>query len=349
MMAKGDRNLGWPGFFRVFTVLCAIMLLLAQQGQGSVPAGSGDWQVLSVYEGLTSWAVPALFMLWGMFALEEGKPRFSAAMTGLVLPTFALLVVWGAVYAIVSTLLGGGALSWGGVWSALVSAAKGNTHFHLWLLYPLMGLYLVHPVLHRFTSTASRGEVRYFLALCFLFASVLPMWASFHPGGVVVTLLDRLRVHLVLGWVGCYVGGWYLRHYTIGRVPEYILYLFGILGLVFTLMGDRIFGGGRELWYLYTSPNVVLTAAALCTLFRYVLGISDERSRRRAVNEVGAYAFGIYLFHQLWVLVFDWFGISLLSFPPVVSVPLFALVFFLLSLPLAWLINLIPGIGPKLT
>ena len=94
---------------------------------------------------------------------------------------------------------------------------------------------------------------------------------------------------------------------------------------------------------------MALTAAALCTLFRYVLGISDERSRRRAVNEVGAYAFGIYLFHQLWVLVFDWFGISLLSFPPVVSVPLFALVFFLLSLPLAWLINLIPGIGPKLT
>ena len=29
-MAKGDRNMGWPGFFRVFTVLCAIMLLLVQ-------------------------------------------------------------------------------------------------------------------------------------------------------------------------------------------------------------------------------------------------------------------------------------------------------------------------------
>ena len=32
-MAKGDHNLGWPGFFRAFTVLCAIMLLLAQGGQ----------------------------------------------------------------------------------------------------------------------------------------------------------------------------------------------------------------------------------------------------------------------------------------------------------------------------
>ena len=40
-MAKGDRNVGWPGFFRVFTVLCAIMLLLARQGQQLTTAGSG--------------------------------------------------------------------------------------------------------------------------------------------------------------------------------------------------------------------------------------------------------------------------------------------------------------------
>ena len=79
-MAKGDRNWGWPGFFRAFTVLCAIMLLLAQQGQQLTEASSGSWQVLAVYEGLTLWTAPALFMLWGMFALEEGKPQVSASL-----------------------------------------------------------------------------------------------------------------------------------------------------------------------------------------------------------------------------------------------------------------------------
>lgn len=348
-MTKGDRNTGWPGFFRAFAVLCAIMLLLAQNGQQSVSPGSGAWQVLSVYEGLTSWSVPALFMLWGMFALEEGKPSFASAMMGLVLPAFGLLVFWGALYAVVFQVLGGGVLSLGGVWAALVSAGKGNTYFHLWVLYPLIGLYLVHPVLHRFTSSASRGEVRYFLALCFLFASVLPMWSALYPNGVVATLLDRLRVHLVLGWAGCYVGGWYLRHYTIGRVPEFVLYILGILGMVLTLMGSSFFGGGRDLWYLYTAPNVVLTAAAFCVLFRYVLGISEERSRRRSISQLGNYALGIYLFHQIWVLVFRQLGVSLLAFSPVVSVPFFAAVFFLLSVPFAWLLYLIPGVGSYLT
>lgn len=344
-MAKGDRNMGWPGFFRVFTVLCAIMLLLARQCRelgltGSVPA---------VYEGLTLWTIPALFMLWGMFALEDGKPQVSASLAGLALPAFFLLVFWGAVYAAVSHLLGGGVLSWGGIWAALVSAAKGNTYFHLWVLYPLIGLYLVHPVLHRFTASASRGETRYFLALCFLFASLLPLWSTFCPDSVIAGQLERLRVHLVLGWTGCYVAGWYLRHFEISRLAEYLLYILGILGLVLTVMSPPSGLSDPAPLRQYTAPNVVLTAAAVCALFRYVLGISEERSRRRAVNEIGAYAFGIYLIHPLWMLVFRWFGVSALPLSPVLSIPLFALILFLLSLPLAWLVSLIPGIGPKLT
>lgn len=348
-MARGEKNVGWSGFFMVFTVFSAIVLILAQQGQGMVSAGSGNWQVLSVYEGLTRWAVPALFMVWGMCALDAGKPNYTGALTGLALPCFILLVFWGALYAVIAHLLGGGVLSWHGVWMALVSAAKGNTYFHLWVLYPLIGLYLVHPVVHRFTAGASRGEIRYFLALCFLFASVLPLWAAFSPENVVVNLLQRLQVHLVLGYVGYYVAGWYLRHYTIGRVPEFILYICGIVGLGLTLLGSRFVGGSRDLWYGFTAPGVAMTAVALCTLFRYVLGVSEERSRRRAVYELGSYVFGAYLFHQIWALVFRWFGVSILAFAPVISIPFFAIVLFLLSVPFAWLIYLIPGAGKWLT
>ena len=135
------------------------------------------------------------------------------------------------------------AVSWSGILGALRSAALGDVYFHLRVLYPLLGLYLVHPVPRRFTAAASRGEVLYFLLLCFLFASLLPAWTAFHPEGVVGALLERLQVHLVLGYAGYYVAGWYLRHYTIGRVPEFLLYLLGILGLVLTLGGDALLGG----------------------------------------------------------------------------------------------------------
>lgn len=350
-MAKGDRNLGWPGFFRAFTVLCAIMLLLAHRYLDLTAPGSGARQALDIYEGLTLWTVPALFMLWGMFALEEGKPQASAALTGLALPALGLLIFWGVVYAIVPPLLAGrgGNFTLAGLADLLLSAVKGDTYFHLWVLYPLIGLYLVHPVIHRFTTSASRGELRYFLGLCFLFASLLPLWSAFHPYGAVSIWREQLQVQMVLGWVGCYVGGWYLRHFEISRIAEYCLYILGVLGLALTLMGPGLIGGSQELWRRYLAPNVVLTAAAFCVLFRYVLGVSEERSRRRAVSQLGGCAFGVYLIHQLWVLVLQRLGVSLPALSPVLSVPLFALVLFLLSLPFAWLISLIPGVGAKLT
>ena len=174
-MARGERNAGWSGFFLTFTVFAAILLLLAREGQGEA-VSAGARQVLVIYEGLTCWAVPALFMSWGMAALEEGKPSLTGALAGLVLPAFCLLLFWGAAYALAAHLLGGGAVSWSGILGALRSAALGDVYFHLRVLYPLLGLYLVHPVLRRFTAAASRGEVLYFSSC----ASSLP--ACCRPG-----------------------------------------------------------------------------------------------------------------------------------------------------------------------
>lgn len=98
----------------------------------------------------------------------------------------------------------------------------------------------------------------YFLLLCFLFASLLPAWTSFHPEGVVGALLERLQVHLVLGYAGYYVAGVVPAPLYHRRVPEFLLYLLGILGLVLTLGGDALLGGGRELWYSDTAPGVAL-------------------------------------------------------------------------------------------
>ena len=319
-MAKGDRNSGWTGFFRAFTVLCAIILLLAQRYLDLTAPGAGARQVLSVCEGLTLWTVPALFLLWGMFSLEEGKPQVSASLLGLALPALGTLVFWGVVYAIASQLLEGGALTWSGVWDALASAVRGDTYHHLRILYPLIGLYLVHPVVHRFVSSASRGELRYFLGLCFLFAYALPLLPGiFGRFSFAASLLMQLDVHLVLGWVGCYVGGWYLRHFEISRIAEYLLYILGVLGLVLSVANPYSALSFRQ----DTSLPAALTAAALCALFRYVLGVSEERSRRRAVSQIGDCAFGVYLIHPLWLLVLQRLGVSPLSLSPALSIPLF--------------------------
>jgi len=345
MARKSEAWTGWSDIFRAFTVLCAILYLLAQYAAGTA-GQSGGAGVCYLYERLTIWAFPALYMLWGMYALEDGRAsRLTNSALGLMLPCFVTLVVWSALYAVLGAVLGGGDVTWAGIWYALKDAALGNTRAHLEILYPLLGLYLVTPVIGRFVSAASRSEILYFLILCFLFASVLPVWSAL-TDHVLIRLLERLRVHLVLGYVGYYVMGWYLRHYTIGRVSEMLIYLFGILGVGLTFWGGAVFGGGDSLWLTDTAPGVAMTAVALCTLFRYVLGISEERSRRSSVKSLGSFSFGIYLFHQIVLLVFvRLFGNGALLAFPAATLPLFALLFFLISAPFAWLLWRIPGAG----
>ena len=345
-MAKSSKNAGWPGFFRLFAVLCAIIGLLARQGS-ALSASAGDQRVFRIYVLLTLWAVPALFMVWGMSALEDGKSAsVSGMLLGYALPTLVTLIIWGTIYAVTAHLLGGGGFSLSLIWQKLTATARSGSTGCLSLLYPLLGLYLVLPVLRRFTASASRGEVLWFLALCFVVSSLLPRWLVLRPNDVLPLFLNRLNVPMTAGFVGYFVGGWYLYHYVISRISEYILYILGIAGLALTLMADRFSALSLD---TYSAPGVVCTSAALCTLFRYVLGISEERSRRERLSKAAQVSVGIYLVHDLFLMLLRRVGIDALSFAPALAVPVLAAGIFLCSFAVAWVLSKIPLVGRYLT
>ncbi|MEG2119767.1 MAG: hypothetical protein RRY53_05375, partial [Pseudoflavonifractor sp.] len=87
-----------------------------------------------------------------------------------------------------------------------------------------------------------------------------------------------------LCYVGCYVAGYYLKNFTLGRIAEMVIYLLGILGAVTTVAGTNYLavqmGNPNFVLYEYNSPNVLFMAVAIFVLFRYVLGVSEERGRR---------------------------------------------------------------------
>lgn len=90
-------------------------------------------------------------------------------------------------------------------------------------------------------------------------------------------------------------------------------------------------------------------AVAVFVLFRYVLGVSEERSRRQQISGLSSITFGIYLCHDLFIMLLRHFGISTLSFPPMISVPLLSLGIFLCASLLAWPLSKLPVLGRYLT
>ena len=319
-----------------------------------VPVGSGAWDIYNVYDSLVRWCVPVFVMLSGMFLLD---PKKSLTVPKLffhhILRIFVALVVWGAVYAIVDFGRVNGAFTWAGIRSALYTALLGSTHYHLWFLYIILGLYLVTPILRAFVQGASRKDFHYFFLLCFVVTYLLPLLLQLRPSQTVSTYLSRLNLHMVMGYVGYYVAGYYLKTFTLGRIAEIIIYLLGIGGAAATIWGTRVLslriGTLSGVLYEYMTPNVAAMAVAVFVLFRYLLGVSDEGSRRQSLSGLAKITFGVYLVHDLFLMAYRHLGIAQLPLPPVLAVPVVTALVLIPSAAVAWLISKIPFAGRYLT
>lgn len=348
-----DGRLAYADLLRAIATIAVILLHLSGGWMGSVGVNTSAWAVFNTYDGLVRWCVPVFVMLSGMFLLDPKKSERWSVLALRILRIFVALVVWGAVYALADHVAGGGGLSWAGVRSALWSAALGNTHYHLWFLYMIIGLYLITPILRAFVRGASRADFHWFFLLTFTVAFLLPTLLKFRPSQTLSLYLGRLDIHLVLGYVGYFVAGYYLKHFTLGRIAEALIYVLGAAGAFVTVWGTSVLsrnaGGLNDALYGYMTPNVACMAVAVFVLFRYVLGVSDERDRRRRMSGVAKVSFGVYLVHDLFIMLLRYLDISTLSFAPALSVPLLGAVVFLLSLAVAWLLSKIPFVGPYLT
>ncbi len=353
---KINGRVAFADLLRVFGIIAVIVLSLTGSTMEHTAVSTQSWWILNLYDGLSRWCVPVFVMLSGMFMLDpKGSSSLSRLFLHNMLRLFLCLLFWGGIYAVVGYAAAGGRFTWHGLWDAILSALRGNTHYHLWFLYIILGLYLVTPILRAFVRGASRKELHYFFVLCFLFASLLPTLFHFWPRSTAPLQVwyDRLEVRMVLGYVGYYVAGYYLKEYTISRLAEAIAYVLGIVGAVVTVWGtaalSRSAGRFTDPLYGWFSPNVVWFSVAIVVLFRYVLGISEERSRRQRLSGTARLVFGMYLVHVFFLMLLDFLGIGVLSFNPVASVPLLTAAVFLCSFALSWLLAHIPFLGNWLT
>ncbi len=351
-----DGRLAYADLLRVLATIAVVILHVSGAWLYQATPGTSAFTVLCTYDSLTRWCVPMFVMLSGAFLLDPQKSvTLRTIFLRYILRVLIALLVWGTLYALYDYGHESWHFSWAGIKRALTHVLWTDTHYHLWFLYVIIGLYLITPLLRAFVRGASRRDFHWFFLLVFVFYSLLPTLRSMFPDqmALVSTWSDRLNIHLVLGYVGYYVAGFYLKKFTLGRLAEFIIYILGILGAVATVFGTLTLsarsGSFYDALFEYRSPNVVFMAVAVFVLFRYVLGVSDERSRRHRLIGVSRITFGIYLVHVFFIILLDLLHITALSFNPIIAVPVLSAAVFLCSFAVSWLISKIPLLGRFLT
>lgn len=353
MEVPNKGRLAYADLLRCAAMVAVIVLHLAGSQLENVAVGSFAFHVLNVYDSLSHWCVPVFVMLSGMFLLDpDHSLPLSKLLRGHILRIFVALVVWGAAYALVTQILTYG-LHMADLWNALYQVALGQTHFHLWFLYMIIGLYLVTPILRAFVRGASQAEFHWFFALVFVFAWLLPNVLRLRPSQTVSLWINNLNLHLVMGYVGYYVLGYYLRTYTLSPKIKSTLYGLGILGAVGTILGTAWLSQQRgmlaQTFYNYDNPTIALMSIAVFLFFREVVQNRTSLPRRHLIFVAAKVSFGVYLSHAFFLILLNHLGITVLSFSPVLAVPALAVVVLAGALAVAWVLSKLPVVGRYLT
>lgn len=314
--------------------VCAVLVTdLAADGQmpGFV------WHLANLLDSASRFAVPVYFMLTGALLLGDDRslsPR--GILRHRVVRIAVPLAVWSVIYLLFRALW---QIFLQTVWpsilrpedefvlaKALRSLVSQPAAVHLWYLYALLIIYLLLPFLRLLVKHAPRRLLIYGLGLWFVFSSLWRAAAGLLPE---LSLQNYANPDFLGGYVGYVLLGWVLS--TTEKIPrrQWLVIGYAAAALVTTAATYMMTLGAGELngvFYQYFMPNVVVMAACVFLFFR----ASDTgRPSSPMTASLAGLSFGVYLIHELFVLlltpVMRWL-------PPVVSLLLVPVLVLLLAL-----------------
>ncbi|WP_157543840.1 acyltransferase [Mucilaginibacter paludis] len=340
MSFSKPQNLDWINNLRLIALFAVVVLhttspVLELYNKGPLTL----WLVGDFYNSLVRFAVPVFVMISGALLLHREYELGSFLKKRLVRIVIPFLF-WSLIY-IGYEFYNEDLVYNGDTWVTtrqVLHLLKIGSSYHLWYVYMLIGLYLFVPVISKFVRNATEHEIRYFL-IVWLLVMVLsqPYMLRFKP---------QIDVRYFEGFIGYLVLGHYLAFMPLPRkrLAWWCILFFACLAIISigTYMLFRHYNGISTLLYEPLSPSILLISVSVFMIARiYQPEAAPFLIRIR--NFAGKYNYGIYLSHALVLtLLSDMADINYKLFNPVFSIPLVALVCFVLSLLLVFIVNKIP-------
>lgn len=338
---------------RIAACLGVVLAHVAHSYWSCVDVNGRDFAVMTVYDSIPRFAVPVFFMLSGLFLLDperEFQVRKWAARVGRLAAGF---FIWSLFYAFQSVLFNGFVHGWGSVsremWSDAVTRLV-TGHGHMWFLLDLLGFYLLLPVLRKICEDIR--VLGYFLllwaAVRFVVVTLLPNVC----GGLVLVAVTNMHLYLLTGYIGYFLGGYFLHKVDIPKAGRYVLYVLGAAAFVFTIAATiiscRESQSYNDQWFLPSNMNVLFFAAGMFVCFKYgrvPKGLEDSKW----VPAMAKSAFFVYMIHPFFIEKLNLLGINVTSYPVALSIPVMTAGIFAVAMLLGWLAGKIPAVGKWVT
>lgn len=318
-------------------------------GTDGVPVMSEDQRLwMAVWDGMSRISVP-LFIITSSYLLvpmKEDMPWgefFKRRFMRIIPPMVFFMAVYSVFPAIIGTQTWSQALDT--LWRIPLNFPENA--FQLWFMYPLIGLYLLIPILSPWLRTATKKQEQMFLALWFI-TTCMPFinkyygdvfgqcwWNQYHmlydfsgyPGYLVLghyikKHIDWSRKKRLAVGVPCLIAGW---AYTI--ISFYMA----------VTPGEKQELGDIEYAWCFCIANC---AVATFGAFLIFTTINSPGRLYTAVKSISVNSYGLYLMHLLWLAL--WAPLIQPLLPIGVAIPAIAAATYISSYACTRLIAMLP-------
>ncbi len=343
---KNRERIGYLDALRTVACFFVVALHIAASNTYNVDIGSYEWYVFMGYESITNWAVPMFVMISGAVMLSRDYDYKTLAKKALKIAT--LFFVWSAIFLLLDIAFNGTAPYTNAIWLQVLLQG----HYHEWYLIMIAGLYVIVPLIKAIIDQPHFVEV--FIGLSLVFTFIIPsvLDTAYLVGinelllipviGAIYRALSNvysdLNFHFTAGFVAYFV----IRHWIANRLNtsrnRYMAY-----GLSCLLTGSVIVF--LELHYCISKD------AALIFMSHYQIGILLQACGilmiTKSLQDLRIIGFltrfspltlGIYIIHPIGIELLTKFGITSLSFEPIVTITILSILIFLVTGLMVWLL-----------
>lgn len=321
----------WLDNIRILATFSVILLHVSAGVVVKYGVGTEYWWVGNIYDSAVRWCIPLFVMISGALLLdpdrqEEGLITFYKKRLSRI---FIPLITWSAFFLIWATFKNP-ALSTDDLLKRLLS---GMPYYHMWFLYMIFGLYLFTPFLQKIVIHSSKKELLYLIGITLIIS------AFNFVHGQLLSEMPKLFINWFLFFIPYFLLGTYI-HQDNHQPSKRLLWGIFILSITLTSLGCYITAISVNLtmgfyFYGYLSITVIPMSISLMYILK---SWNNPIFSHSTTKTVSALTLGVYLVHPLILRVID----GMINTHPILSIPLAALVIFIISLGITWGIYQVP-------
>ena len=329
---------------RIISSFAVVLIHISADYYFLLNVRSYGFKIAFYYNGISRFGIPIFYMISGALFLSRDIPLniiYSKYIKGIVIH----LTIWSFIYSISSIQLSIKNLN-----KILLKFL--SSHYHLWFLFSITGLYLLVPFLREIVRKYELYKI--FLLQSFLFSVLFPsiiILLSLYSKNISNRLkgfLNKFDIQSFFSQTFYFMFGNYLNNYNKIQFYEILfVYIFGFFGIFFTTFIPYNISFKKNIKFTLFSPNYLNVTFYSVSIFILTKNIFINKKKIKLITIISKNTFGIYLVHPLIInlmkklKIIESFKMKILF-----RIPLITSLIFITSLLISILFKYIPLIGP---